>query len=213
MIGPLSFLDVALIAIALLSALLAMYRGLTREILSILSWLVAGAAVLYFVLFQKAFAEDIGGQIGLPTQITQILIGALIFLIVLVIVHLITSRVSDSILDSRVGLVDRILGFVFGVLRGLVLVVIPFLFYEKLYPDPASHPAWIKQSMSLGVVRSTGAVFEGLLLRYMPELGSDGADEQESRVAPHDRVIVDLNTGVFHISVTPTTTGRTPSVV
>ena len=51
MIGPLTYLDAALIGITLLSGLLAMYRGLTRELLSILSWIIAAAAVLYFVLF------------------------------------------------------------------------------------------------------------------------------------------------------------------
>ena len=136
MVGPLTYLDLALIAVALLSALLAMYRGLTREILSILSWIVAGAAVLYFVLFQKAFATDIGEQIGLPTQIAQILIGAIIFLIVLVVVHLVTSRMSDSILDSRVGMIDRIMGFVFGLIRGFVLIVIPFLFTKSCTHRP-----------------------------------------------------------------------------
>ena len=50
MIGPLTYLDAALVALAILSGLLAMYRGLTREILSILSWVVAAGAVAYFVL-------------------------------------------------------------------------------------------------------------------------------------------------------------------
>ncbi len=45
-------------------------------------------------------------------------IGGVIFLIVLIIVHLITSRISDTVLDSRVGAIDRILGLAFGVVRG-----------------------------------------------------------------------------------------------
>ena len=199
MIGPLSLLDVILLAIGLLSALLAMYRGLTREVLSILSWLVAGVAVLYFVFFQKAFAQDIGAQIGLPTQIAQILIGALIFLIVLVVVHLITSRISDSILDSRVGMFDRILGFLFGVVRGFILVVIPFLFYEKLYPDPTSHPAWVQNSISLPMIRSTGEVFQGLLLRYMPT--EIDASVRESQL-DHFQNRAPLHPTALHITVT-----------
>ena len=58
MLGPLTVVDLTLIAVSLLSALLAMYRGLTRELLSITSWLVAGAAVLYFVQYHKKFAEE-----------------------------------------------------------------------------------------------------------------------------------------------------------
>ena len=55
MIGSLTYLDAALIAIAFISGLLAMYRGLTRELLSILSWIIAALAVLYFVISHKPF--------------------------------------------------------------------------------------------------------------------------------------------------------------
>ena len=52
----------------------------------------------------------------------------MIFLVVLIIVHLITARISDSVLDSRVGAIDRILGLAFGMVRGFVLIVIPYMF-------------------------------------------------------------------------------------
>ena len=42
--------------------------------------------------------------------VAQVAIGGIIFLIVLIIVHLITARISDTVLDSRVGAIDRILG-------------------------------------------------------------------------------------------------------
>ena len=58
----------------------------------------------------------------------QVAIGGLIFLVVLIIVHLITARISDSVLDSRVGAIDRILGLAFGMVRGFVLIVIPYMF-------------------------------------------------------------------------------------
>ncbi len=180
MIGPLSYLDIGLIAICLISGILAMYRGFAREMLSILSWLIAGGAVLYFVLYQKQLAEDIAAQIGAPVQIAQIGIGALIFLLVLIIVHLITARLSDRIREGRFGLIDNILGLAFGVARGFVLIVIPFLFYEKLYPNPQTQPEWVRNSASIGVIRSTGLAFETMLVRMVPsDLSLDG-DGQSS---------------------------------
>ena len=175
MVGSFSILDIVLVAVCLLSALLAMYRGFTREILSILSWLLAAGAVLYFVLFQKALADDVAGQIGLQPIIVQIILGALLFFIVLVVVHLVTSRLSEGVLDSRVGLFDRVFGFLFGVARGFILVMIPFLGYEKLNPPTATQPApaWISQSFSGGVLRSTGAGFEQFLIQNL-----DSATEQ-----------------------------------
>ena len=111
MIGPLTYLDAALIAVAFISGLLAMYRGLTRELLSILSWIVAAGATLYFVLNYKKVAEDMAQQMGTQVAVAQIAIGAVIFLIVLIIVHLHHgAHLGLRSLDSRVGMIDRILG-------------------------------------------------------------------------------------------------------
>ena len=58
-----------------------------------------------------------------------------IFLLTLLIVSVITVRISDMILDSRVGALDRTLGFLFGLGRGLIIVVVAFLFFAWLVPD------------------------------------------------------------------------------
>ena len=168
MIGPMTYLDAALIAVALISGLLAMYRGLTREVLSIVSWAVVALAVLYFVKNYKKFAEDLAAQMGTQVAIAQIAIGAVIFLIVLIIVHLITSRISDVILDSSVGMIDRILGFLFGVVRGFILVVIPYMFYESFIPDPANQQPWVRDSASLPYIKSTGDSIRAMLETHMP---------------------------------------------
>lgn len=175
MIGPLTYLDAGLIAIALLSGLLAMYRGLTREMLSILSWIIAGAAVLYFVLTQKEFAADLAKQMGTKTPIAQVAVGGIIFMIVLVIVHLITSRISDAILDSRVGMFDRILGFVFGIVRGFLLVVIPYIFIFGLYlKDYPEQLPWIRDSISRPYIESAGQMLRGSIERLMERVDPEG---------------------------------------
>jgi membrane protein required for colicin V production len=183
MLGPLTYLDAALIAVALLSGLLAMYRGFTREMLSILSWAIAGLAVVYVVLQQRKIAEDLAQQIGAPLPIAQIGIGAVVFLIVLVIVHLVTSRISDSILDSRVGMIDRMLGFVFGIVRGFVLVVIPYMFYESFVPDPAQQHIAVREAKSLSMLKSTGDAIRGVIVRYVPSFAAP-SEQQQGRLSP-----------------------------
>lgn len=192
MLGPfMSYLDAALLAVALLSGLLAMYRGLTREVLSILSWIVAAAAVLYFVLYHRQTAEQLATQFHAPMAVAQVVVGGIIFLIVLIIVHLITARISDTILDSRVGIIDRILGFAFGVLRGFVLVVIPYMFYESFVPDKAQQFPWVRDAKSLPYIKSTGDTFSSILKRYTP--GSlTGQGEQQGFL---------LENRVWHIAV------------
>jgi len=168
MIGPLTYLDAALLAVAFISGLLAMYRGLTRELMSILSWVVAALATLYFVLNYRKIAEDMAQQMGAQVAVAQIAIGAVIFLIVLIVVHLITARISDAILDSRVGMIDRILGFLFGIARGFLLVVIPYMFYESFIPEQSAHYPWIRESKSLPYIKSTGDSIRAALETYLP---------------------------------------------
>lgn len=168
MIGPLTYLDAALIAVCFISALLAMYRGLTRELMSILSWVAAAGATLFFVLNYKKVAEDMAQQLGTQVAVAQIAIGAVIFLIVLIIVHLITARISDAILDSSVGMIDRILGFLFGLVRGFLLVVIPYMFYVSFIPDETHHLPWIRDGLSTPYIRSTGNAIRGVLETHMP---------------------------------------------
>lgn len=204
MIGPLTYLDAALLAVAFISALLSMYRGLTRELLSIVSWIVAAGAVLYFVLTQKKFAEEMAQQMGAQVPVAQIAIGAVIFLIVLVVVHLITARISDSILDSRVGMIDRIFGFLFGLARGFILIVVPYMFYESFIPDQAAHPVWVREAKSLPYLKSASEALRNLLVQYVPSsLTSPATGEQQGfndRITIHKQVA--LSRGNYHITVT-----------
>ena len=84
-VGPFTNLDLAVIAIVVLSGLVAMYRGLTREVLSILSWAAAAGAVFYFIRYHKDIAEEVAKQFANPVQtsyvyVAQVAIGGLIFL-------------------------------------------------------------------------------------------------------------------------------------
>jgi len=181
MIGSLTYLDAALLTICFISGLLAMYRGFTREILSILSWIIAAGAVFYFVFFQKSVAEDFAQTIGTQLQIAQIAIGGILFLIVLVVVHLITARISDAVLDGPVGMIDRLLGLTFGVIRGFLLIVIPYMFwFGFLYPQATETELWVKNSYSKLYIESTGASLRSFLERIVPEdlnLSRGGDDE------------------------------------
>ena len=172
MIGPLSYFDAALLALGLISALLAMYRGLMRELLSIVSWVIAaGVAYLAFKKAQDSIGIEIGKQIGITGTNGAIVGGAIIaaitFLIVLIIVHLVTTRISDAILDSSVGMIDRIAGFIFGFLRGALIMVIVFMIYEGFYPEKEKQFAWVAQSKTLPFVRGPGNWIKGMLMQYV----------------------------------------------
>lgn len=168
MIGPLTYLDAALLAVAFISGLLAMYRGLARELLSILSWLAAAAVGAWIFFTKKDLSADVAAQTGLPPQIALAVVALVVALIVLIIVHLVTARVSDSILDSRVGMIDRVLGFFFGLLRGFILIVIPYMFYESFFPNEQEHYPWVRDAASLPYIKGAGNTIRGILVEYVP---------------------------------------------
>jgi membrane protein required for colicin V production len=154
MSGSPTYLDMAFLAVAVISGLLAMYRGFSREILSIASWVAAAGAAYYFVMYQRPMAEQISQQMGIGNvQIAQIGAGALIFLVVLIFVHILTSRVSDFVLDSRVGMIDRILGLLFGVARAFVLVLIPYMGLVAAVEKEEQRPEWVRNSWSVSVIK------------------------------------------------------------
>lgn len=86
--------------------------------------------------------------------VADVAAGAIIFLVTLIIVSLITMRIADFIVDSRIGALDRTLGFVFGAARGALLVIVGLLFFNSLSPD--NQPAWIANAKSKPMLESIG---------------------------------------------------------
>ncbi len=148
---PITLLDIILLGVMLISGLLAMIRGFMREILSIAAWGIAALVTLYSYLRVLPIAKQYFSSDMVATGVT---IGG-IFLLTLLIVSIITVRISDMILDSRVGALDRTLGFLFGLGRGLIIVVVAFLFFAWLVPD-RSQPEWVRGAKSKVVLQSTG---------------------------------------------------------
>ena len=155
---PITLLDVLLLVVMLISGLLAMVRGFMREILSIAAWIIAALVTLYAYPRALPLAKEYFSSNMVATGATV----ATIFLITLLIVSVITVRISDLVLDSRIGALDRSLGFVFGLGRGLIIVVVAFLFFAWLVPD-RSQPEWVRGAKSKVVLQSTGQWLESLL--------------------------------------------------
>jgi len=155
---PITPLDGILIGVMLISAILAMIRGFMREILSIAAWGAAALATLYAYqkLLPTAKAYFNNDTIATAVTVAGVFIGTLI------VVSIITTRVSDMILDSRIGALDRTLGFLFGLARGLLIVVVAYQFFIWLVPDK-QQPDWVRGAKSRTMLDSTGEWLKGLL--------------------------------------------------
>jgi membrane protein required for colicin V production len=128
---PITIFDGIVIGVILFSAVLAMVRGFSREILSIVSW--GGSAVAAYYLYSLLVPYALH-----YTADT---------LIALIIISFITIRIADFIIDSRIGALDRTLGFLFGAARGLLLMVVVVAFWNWLVAPPA-RPEWVNSAKS-----------------------------------------------------------------
>ena len=211
MIVGVSYLDAALLVVVAVSGLVAMYRGLTREVLSILSWVVAAAAAFYVSSYQLGFAEELAKQFSNPPQqihliIARIAMGAVIFLVVLIIVHVITSHISDTVLDSRIGAIDRVLGLGFGMVRGFILVVIPYMFAVSFVCKDGATRAiaqgcqlgelpWVEAAQSGEMIKRTGSTLFGVLDRFVPSALSTEKQQGSIRGNHHNSARAPSATG------------------
>lgn len=156
---PVSVLDLIVIGVVLLSALLASVRGFTREVLAIASWVIAAFAAysLHPSMLQYATPHITNPQAALAVTIT------IIFLVVLVLVSLVTVKISDLILDSRIGALDRSLGFLFGAFRGFLIATLAFMFFDKLVGEK-QHPDWVRDAKLRPILQEASAQ----LLTFVP---------------------------------------------
>jgi membrane protein required for colicin V production len=144
------YLDIFLIVVMFVSGLLAMVRGLIREVLSIAGWgAAAGAALLAYAKvlpWAKSYFSTLNEYVVTAGTVATAFIGTLI------VVSIITVKISDKSLDSRIGALDRTLGFLFGLARGLLIVVVMFAFYDWF--QPKAQPGWIANAKSLVVLKN-----------------------------------------------------------
>ena len=153
-----SYLDLGLIAVILISAFLAMLRGFTREVLAIASWGAAAAAAIYLYPFALPYATPHIANKNIALGVS----AAGVFFVTLILVSLITIKLSDAILVSKIGALDRSLGFVFGAVRGLLLCVIAFVFFDWLVPAQ-TQPGWVKAARLRPLLQATGDELKAVL--------------------------------------------------
>lgn len=149
--------DVGVGVLVLISAILATARGLTREVLSLATWAGSAAIAIYMYLYHPEIAR----QYIAEAVVADIATVVVTFIVALIVLHLLTMRIADFVVDSRIGPIDRTLGFVFGVLRGTLIAIVITIFGTWLLPN--NLPSWAAESQSLPHLRSMGQTLISLL--------------------------------------------------
>lgn len=130
-----TIIDGVVAIVIILSALLAYGRGLVREVMAIVGWIAAAVLGFMFAPRVEPLVREIpvvGDIIADSCELSVIGAFAIVFSIALIVMSLFTPLFSSLIRRSALGGLDQGLGFLFGVVRGLLLVAIAFFVYDTI---------------------------------------------------------------------------------
>lgn len=180
-----TIVDGAVAAVILISAILAYSRGLVREAMAIVGWVAAAVLAFTFAGAVEPLVREIpyvGDILGDSCELAVIAAFAIVFALALVLTSFFTPLLSGAIRQSVLGPFDQGLGFIFGVLRGVLLVAVAFVVYDRVTVNEGI-PA-VEQSRSASVFGRAQGSIEGqipedapgwILSRYEALVGECGA--------------------------------------
>ncbi len=156
----LTVFDMAVLFVVGVSALLALLRGLVRESLSVVVWILS--ALIAYVAFPelRQFVGTYVPNVWIADAITLIVV----FLAPLICLKIVAMVIADSVPSGLFGSFDRVLGAGYGFARGALIVSLVYLGLS-LVNEPENHPTWIKEAQFLPYVHD-GAE---LLASWVPE--------------------------------------------
>ncbi|MBK5945460.1 colicin V production CvpA [Rhodobacter veldkampii DSM 11550] len=133
-----TIIDAIVAGVIILSAILAYSRGFVREGLSIAGWIAAAVLAYMFADAARPLIAQIpvlNEFLADSCELSMIAGFAAIFALALVVFSIITPLFSSVVQGSALGGVDQALGFLFGVARGVVLVAVAFVVFDRVAVD------------------------------------------------------------------------------
>lgn len=124
-------LDIAILVIVIISALIALNRGLIKEVLSIVGWVLSTVVIVYALPVCVPFAKkyiDNGIIAGVATSL-------IIFVVFFIVWIYSTSSIIGKIRTSKLNGLDRFLGLFFGVMRAFLLIVLFNIMMSWIIPS------------------------------------------------------------------------------
>jgi len=173
-----TYVDGGVAFVVLVSAIMAYSPGLTREVLAIAGWLIAAAVAAFLTPMVEPLIREmpaVGAFLASSCVISVIVAFTLVMALGLLVMAVFTPVFSGLIRDSVLGPVDRVLGFVFGVARGALLVVVAYMLYGALIGEPQSVPQ-IAEARAYDVTVDLAQKLEAALPQEMPAWLADRVD-------------------------------------
>jgi membrane protein required for colicin V production len=164
--------DLGVVVVIALSALFAFARGFVREALSIIAWV--GAALITIYGFGPVFALVAP---LVPTPLLADLIAGLgLFIAGLVVLTVLTGLVARTVRLSALSPIDRTLGFIFGVVRGAVVLSLAYIVLDVTV-QPSERPLWLRDAKSMPFLAEGADMLRGVLPESLRAKVTGAADD------------------------------------
>jgi membrane protein required for colicin V production len=161
----LTYFDLAVLSVMVLSCLFAFFRGFVRELLSLGAWIGAGVVTLYYF-------RDVA-QLIKPSVKSDMVAGGLatlgLYIFSLLAFSMFNSLIMRLFRDSgEVGAVDNVLGLAFGAFRGAFLISLTY-FLMTIFISADTEPAWLSKATTHSIVERGAIILGQAAPDYMVE--------------------------------------------
>jgi membrane protein required for colicin V production len=176
--------DIAVLLLVGVGAVTGFLRGFVHEMLALLAWIFALFAIRFLhTPLSHVLTHMVGTSSG-----AAVLAFALLLLVPYATVKLVAGWLGAKTRNSLLGPIDRVLGFGFGAVKGLIIVVLAFsvvvLGYDTVW-GPGGRPAWITQARSYRFVNaSSEALVTMIAKRRQAAVDAEDAKARASDEAP-----------------------------
>ncbi|MBI3708148.1 MAG: CvpA family protein [Proteobacteria bacterium] len=155
---PVNITDLVVVGVVLISGLIALARGFVREVLSLVGWVGAALFTLWSFSHARPYAR---AWIESPL-LADIATGVALFLASLIVFSLVGHGLSSLVRKSALSALDRTLGFVFGLARGVVLLALAYIALASWVLTPGEERPWLQQARSLPLIEKTADLLRRL---------------------------------------------------
>jgi membrane protein required for colicin V production len=177
-------LDIIVVAVIVVSGLLAFSRGMVRELLSVGGWVAAALVTLYAYPYTQPLARKY-----IPIVLAaDIAAAVVVFVVTLVIASVVSNVIAGRIHDTQFRALDRSLGLLFGIVRGAVLLCLAFLLVSWM-ARPDELPGWVMAAKSRPFLASGAKMLVALAPKGLVD--DTATKVEQMKGATHDAVEAD----------------------
>ena len=152
--------DIIILLIILASIFIGYSRGLAKEALALLGWIISGwATIKYYSVISILIRNYISPQI-----IADAIAFGILFLAIIIMTTIITHIISKNIQNSLLSPIDKIFGIIFSICRAILIISVISIFANQTIWKEKSIPSWFKDSYSYPFINKINKI----IIKFIP---------------------------------------------